>query len=190
MKELPDIKHEESFGENMSDHFGMKEEIKKEPSDNGEFKDHDFDNESFKDKINHSQNYIDDKFSFEADNGNMDMKEDKPHKRKKSKKKSLPLTDGMPTPSDDLLENYYDFELSVEFLSQLFQYVNELCEYINDGDQNVSRSSIVIQNLNDSVKPYRVNLPDPKEVVKETEDQEDFKENFKYEMEMPDYCQG
>ena len=65
-----------------------------------------------------------------------------------------------------LVENYYDLDLSVEFLSQLFKYVDELCEYINNGDQNGNRSSVVIQNLNYAVSCYRVNLPNPDEVIK------------------------
>ena len=45
----------------------------------------------------------------------------------------------VPEPSADLVDNYYDLDLSVEFLSQLFEYVNELCEHINNGDSNVNR---------------------------------------------------
>ena len=206
----------------MSDHYILKQEnsvmgemsppslqmpIKNEPQDLGELKDSDFDNENYKEETNYSQNQIDQKnepFENEIENGEMELEEDKPLKRKKKKKnltRYLPHVDGAPKPSDSLLDSYYDFELSVEFLSQLFQYVNELCEFINEGDQNVSRSSIVIQHLNDSVKPYRANLPDPKDnVVKDNEDPEDFKEDFKehfkededfkYEMDLPDYFEN
>ena len=74
----------------------------------------------------------------------------------------------LPEPPTGLLENYYDLDLSVEFLSQLFEYVNELCEYINDGDRNVNRSSVVIQNLNDAVSCYQDHLPvlDPTQAIK------------------------
>ena len=74
----------------------------------------------------------------------------------------------LPEPPTGLLENYYDLDLSVEFLSQLFEYVNELCEYINDGDRNVNRSSVVIQNLNDAVRCYQDHLPvlDPTQAIK------------------------
>merc|ERR1719483_407972 len=94
----------------------------------------------------------------------------------------------LPEPPAGLLENYYDLDLSVEFLSQLFEYVNELCEYINNGDRNVNRSSVVIQNLNDAVSCYQDHLPliDPTQDIKDTEDQED----FKYEMDLPDYLEN
>ena len=77
------------------------------------------------------------------DNG--DIEDDKPLKRKKRKKKSMKFLPpahwekDAPEPPDGLVDNYYDLDLSVEFLSQLFEYVNELCEHINNGDSNVNR---------------------------------------------------
>merc|ERR1711997_226609 len=120
----------------------------------------------------------------------MGIEEEKPLKKKKLKKKSmksLPNVD-LPEPSAGLLENYYDLDLSVEFLSQLFTYVNELCEFIDNGDQNIDRTSIVIQNLNEAVSCYQDHLPliDPMEVIKGTPGQED----FKYEMNPPEFLEN
>ena len=94
----------------------------------------------------------------------------------------------LPEPPTGLLENYYDLDLSVEFLSQLFTYVNELCEFINNGDQNMDRTSVVIQNLNEAVSCYQDHLPltEPTKAVKGTPDQED----FKYDMNPPDLLEN
>ena len=160
----------------MADHFSMKQEnsemedmsarhveIKKEPQ---EFKDLiesrnlDLGNDDFKEEISDPENKID-------KNENLDIEEDKPLRKKRHKKKSRKvLNQSFPEPPAGLVENYYDLDLSVEFLSQLFKYVDELCEYINNGDQNGNRSSVVIQNLNYAVSCYRVNLPNPDEVIK------------------------
>merc|ERR1719400_2266234 len=101
-----------------------------------------------------------------------------------SKKSSVDL----PEPSAGLLENYYDLDLSVEFLSQLFTYVNELCEFIDNGDQNIDRTTIVIQNLNEAISCYQDHLPliDPMEAIKGTLDQED----FEHEMNPPDFLEN
>merc|ERR1711997_701369 len=134
-------------------------------------------------------------------NDNMeDIKEDKPLKIRKLKKKSIKQKNSanenlgdtssgdLPEPSGGLIENYYDLDLSVEFLSQLFTYVNELCEFINNGDQNINRTSVVIQNLNEAVSCYQDHLPsiEPTKAVKGTIDQED----FKYEMNPPDILEN
>ena len=151
-------------------------EIKKEPQDLNnvsELKDPDLDNiENLKEETFYPENQIknSEQISNQIGNGNVDIEEEKPLKKKKLKKKSmksLPNVD-LPEPSAGLLENYYDLDLSVEFLSQLFEYVNELCEYINDGDRNVNRSSVVIQNLNDAVSCYQDHLPalDPTQAIK------------------------
>mgnify|MGYP002047526181 CR=1 FL=1 len=103
--------------------------------------------------------------------------------KKKQKKKSMKF---LPEPPANLVENYYDLDLSPEFLSQLFEYVNELCEYINNGDQNIIRSSDAIQNLNNAVSCYRVNLPDPSQAIEGN----DYQEDFKYEMDLPDYFEN
>ena len=159
----------------MTDHFSMKQEnseieemsaeIKKEPQ---EFKDlsesrnpENLGNaDDFKEEISDPENKID-------KNENLDIEEDKPLRKKRHKKKSRKvLNQSFPEPPAGLVENYYDLDLSVEFLSQLFKYVDELCEYINNGDQNGNRSSVVIQNLNYAVSCYRVNLPNPDKVIK------------------------
>mgnify|MGYP007045151127 CR=1 FL=1 len=132
-----------------------------------------------------------------------DIKEDKPLKMKKLENKSMKykkvanenLGDvskkssvDLPEPPTGLIENYCDFDLSVEFLSQLFTYVNELCEFINNGDQNIDRTSVVIQNLNEAVSCYQDHLPliDPTQAIKGTPDQED----FKYDMNPPDLLEN
>merc|ERR1712129_426593 len=113
-----------------------------------------------------------------------DIKEDKLIKMKKLKNKSMkhksPANEklgdlskkssvDLPEPPAGIIENYYDLDLSVEFLSQLFTYVNELCEFINNGDQNIYRTNVVIQNLSESVNCYQDHLPsiDPMEAIKE-----------------------
>ena len=150
-------------------------EIKKEPQnlyEGSELRDVDLDIKNLKEETAYFENQIDkdEQFSNEADHENAEIEDDRPLKRKKPKKKSmksLPHVD-LPEPPAGLLENYYDLDLSVEFLSQLFEYVNELCEYINDGDRNVNRSSVVIQNLNDAVSCYQDHLPviDPTQAIK------------------------
>ena len=77
----------------------------------------------------------------------MDVKEEKPLKKKKPQNKSMKSLwhVDLPEPPTGLLENYYDLDLSVEFLSQLFEYVNELCDFVNNGDQNVDRLEIVVE---------------------------------------------
>jgi hypothetical protein len=133
----------------------------------------------------------------------VDIKEDKPLKMKKLKNKSMkhknPANENLvdvskkssvdlPEPPAGLIENYYDLDLSVEFLSQLFTYVNELCEFINNGDQNINRTSVVIQNLNDAVSCYQDHLPliEPTPDIKGTPDQE----GFKYELNPPDFLES
>ena len=147
----------------MSDHFSMKEEnmeveempthhveIKKEPQDSNnvsELRYPDIDNsKDLKEENSYPENQIkrSEQISNETDNGNVDIKEEKFLKKKKPKKKSLPNVDS-PEPRTGLLENYYDLDLSVEFLSQLFEYVNELCDFVNNGDQNVDRLEIVVE---------------------------------------------
>merc|ERR1712008_16739 len=120
----------------------------------------------------------------------VDIEEDKPIKKKKRKKKAMKFLPAVevPEPPSGLVENYYGLDLSVEFLSQLFLYVNELCEFINNGDQNIDRSTVVIQHLNDAVSCYQVSssMLDPLESLKGTKDQED----FKYEMNPPDFLEN
>ena len=127
----------------MSDQFSMKREnmemeemsmhhveIKKEPQDLNnvsELRDPDLDNiENLKEEASYSENQIknSEQISNEIGNGNVDIEEEKPLKKKKPKKKSmksLPNVD-LPEPPAGLLENYYDLDLSVEFLSQLFEW--------------------------------------------------------------------
>ena len=150
----------------MSDHFSMKQEnmeveemtmhhveIKKEPQDLNNvsgLRDPDIDNsENLKEETSYSEHQIkkSEQISNKTDNGNADIEEEKPLKKKKLQKnsmKSLPHVD-LPEPPAGLLENYYDLDLSVEFLSQLFEYVNELCDFVNNGDQNVDRLEIAVE---------------------------------------------
>ena len=163
-------------------------EIKKEPQnlyEGSELRDVDLDIKNCKEETSYLENQIDkdEQFSNEADHDNAEIEEEKPLKRKKQKKKSmkfLPLV-GV----QELAENYYDLDLSEEFLSQLFDNFNEFCEYIINGDPNINRSSVVVQNLNDAVNCYRVNLPNSPQDIKGTQDPED----FKYEMDLPSYLE-
>ena len=150
----------------MSDHFSMKREnmeieemsmhhveIKKEPQDLNnvsEIRDPDLDNsENLKEETSYPENQIKkiEQISNKTDNGNVDIEEEKPLKKKKPQKKSMKSLwhVDLPEPPAGLLENYYDLDLSVEFLSQLFEYVNELCDFVNNGDQNVDRLEIVVE---------------------------------------------
>ena len=163
-------------------------EIKKEPQnlyDGSELRDVDLDIKNLKEETSYLENQIDkdEQFSNEADHDNAEIEEGKPLKRKKLKKKSmkfLPLVD-----VPELVENYYDLDLSEEFLSQLFDHFKEICEYIINGDPNINRSSVVVQNLNDAVSCYRVNLPNSSQDIKGTQDPED----FKYEMDPTSYLE-
>ena len=151
---------------NMSDHFSMKQEnmeveersihhveIKKEPQDLNNvsgLRDPDIDNsENLKEETSYSEHQIkkSEQISNETDNSNVDIEEEKPLKKRKHQKNSmkpLPHVD-LPEPPAGLLDNYYDLDLSVEFLSQLFEYVNELCDFVNNGDQNVDRLEIAVE---------------------------------------------
>ena len=86
--------------------------------------------------------------------------EDKPlqkkkvKKQKKKSKKVLQPFDLLVPPSH-LLDSYYDLDLSEEFLSQVLKYVDDLCNFINNGDQNLERSMEVNENLNYAVSCYR-----------------------------------
>ena len=171
-------------------------EIKKEPQDLkdvSESRDQDhLDKENFKEELSDPENQIDKNeqhFSNEKGNHDLENEEDKPlrkkrHKREKRKSRRVLQNLNFPEPPANLLENYHDLDLSVEFLSQVFKYVDELCEYINNGDQNLDRSSVVIQNLNYAVSCYRVNLTEPKPDIQEEDFQED-QEDFKYEIDPP-----
>ena len=150
----------------MSDQFSMKREnmemgempirnmeIKKEPQDLNNLsglRDPDIDNsENLKEETSYPENQIkkSEQISNKIDNGNVDIEEEKPLKKRKHQKNSmkpLPHVD-LPEPPAGLLDNYYDLDLSVEFLSQLFEYVNELCDFVNNGDQNVDRLEIVVE---------------------------------------------
>ena len=93
-------------------------------------------------------------------NQNPENNEDKPlqkkkvKKQKKKSKKVLQPFDLLEPPSH-LLDSYYDLDLSEEFLSQVLKYVDDLCNFINNGDQNLERSMEVNENLNYAVSCYR-----------------------------------
>ena len=131
------MKREDSEMEEMAKHHV---EVKKEPQDlydRSELRDIDLYN--FKQETSSLENQIDKNEQFFNDN--VDIEEEKPLKKRKHQKNSmkpLPHVD-LPEPPAGLLDNYYDLDLSVEFLSQLFEYVNELCDFVNNGDQNVDR---------------------------------------------------
>jgi len=178
----------------MSDHFRLKQEnsemedqeIKKEPQDLKDLSDMlepDIENDDFKEE--------NEQFINKTGIDNTELEEDKPLKRKKHKKKSKRKNSeyyDVPEPPASLVENYYDLDLSVEFLSQLFKYVDELCEYINNGDLNINRSSVVVQNLNYAVSCYRVTLPAPAQSIKDAD--HDDQEDFKYDLEPPEFFEN
>ena len=112
--------------------------------------------------------------------------EDRPLKVKKRKKKSKqkvlqPLD--LPEPPSHLLDSYYDLDLSEEFLSQVLKYVDDLCNFINNGDQNLERSMEVNQGLNSAVNCYRTKLTENKQNLEDPLiNQENFTDDFKYEI--------
>ena len=122
--------------------------------------------------------------------------EDKPlqkkkvKKQKKKSKKVLQPFDLLEPPSH-LLDSYYDLDLSEEFLSQVLKYVDDLCNFINNGDQNLERSMEVNENLNYAVSCYRAKLSQNKQSVdKEAQNQEDFKHEIidpPDDMPLPDF---
>ena len=157
-------------------------EIKKEPQDlydRSELRDVDLYN--FKQETSSLENQIDKNEQFFNDNVNIE--EDKPLKKKKRKKKSMKFLPLANVP--ELVDNHYDLDLSEEFLSQLFDDFNEICEYIINGDPNINRSSVVVQNLNYAVSCYRIDPPNSSQDIKGTQDPED----FKYEMDLPSYLE-
>ena len=106
-----------------------------------EIRDPDLDSDVFKEETSYPENKI---HISEPENENGSIEDDKPLKRKKRKKKMKFVPPShwekdAPEPPAGLVDNYYDLDLSVEFLSQLFEYVNELCEHINNGDSNINR---------------------------------------------------
>ena len=94
----------------------------------------------------------------------------KPKKRKKKQKNVIShnILDQFPEPPTHLLDNYYELELTDDFLSQILKYVDDLCNFINNGDQNLERSMEVNQNLNNAVSCYRVKLLERRQVVSDT----------------------
>ena len=173
-------------------------EIKEEPQDLkdvSESRDQGhLDKENFKEELSDPENQIEKNeqlhFSNENINHDLENEEDKPlrkkrHKREKRKSRRVLQNLNFPEPPANLLENYHELDLSVEFLSQVFKYVDELCEYINNGDQNLDRSSVVIQNLNYAVSCYRVNLTEPTPEDPIQEDFQEDQEDFKYEIDPP-----
>ena len=94
----------------------------------------------------------------------------KPKKRKKKQKSVIShnILDQFPEPPTHLLDNYYELELTDDFLSQILKYVDDLCNFINNGDQNLERSMEVNQNLNNAVSCYRVKLLERRQVVSDT----------------------
>ena len=77
--------------------------------------------------------------------------------RKKSKKVQQPLLD-LPIPPSHLLDQYHDLDLSEEFLAQVLKYVDDLCNFINNGDSNLERTMEINQNISNAVGFYRTKL--------------------------------
>ena len=98
--------------------------------------------------------------SIESKNQNTENNEDKPlqkkkvKKQKKKSKKVLQPFDLLEPPSH-LLDSYYDLDLSEEFLSQVLKYVDDLCNFINNGDSNLERTMEINQNISTAVGFYR-----------------------------------
>ena len=49
----------------------------------------------------------------------------------------------------------YNLDLSEEFLSQVLKYVDDLCNFINNGDSNLERTMEINQNISTAVGFYR-----------------------------------
>jgi len=92
-------------------------------------------------------------------NGNetkIETDEDKPIKLKRSRKKhKKDFTIDLPPHSSNLNDDYSDLDLSEEFLAKIIQHADELCQIINSGDPNLSRTTEVNLNLNSAVSWYR-----------------------------------
>ena len=56
------------------------------------------------------------------------------------------------------MEQYHDLDLSEEFLSQVLKYVDDLCNFINNGDSNLERTMEINQNISTAVGLYRNKL--------------------------------
>ena len=54
-----------------------------------------------------------------------------------------------------MLESYYNLELTEESINHILKYIDELCVYINNVDQDMDRSTEVNNNLNSAVNCYR-----------------------------------
>jgi hypothetical protein len=64
----------------------------------------------------------------------------------------------LPLPPAHLMEQYHDLDLSEEFLSQVLKYVDDLCNFINNGDSNLERTMEINQNISTAVGFYRNKL--------------------------------
>ena len=53
------------------------------------------------------------------------------------------------------MEQYQDLDLSEDFLSQVLKYVDDLCNFINNGDSNLERTMEINQNISTAVGFYR-----------------------------------
>ena len=73
----------------------------------------------------------------------------------------------------DPLENS-NFALSEEFIMLILQQVDDLCENIKNGDQNIDRTLKVSKNLNDAVNCYRNKIEPIKPII----DQSKYQENY------------
>ena len=64
----------------------------------------------------------------------------------------------LPLPPAHIMEQYHDLDLSEEFLSQVLKYVDDLCNFINNGDSNLERTMEINQNISTAVGIYRNKL--------------------------------
>ena len=97
-----------------------------------------------------SQNVIEDK---------IESKEDIPIGRPKRNIKPKSFADAeIPEPPSHLMESYYNLELAEESINHILKYIDELCIYINNVDQDMERSTEVNNGLNQAVNCYRIKL--------------------------------
>ena len=113
-----------------------------------------------------------------------DIREDIPLGRPKRTPKPRKLE--IPEPPTHLLESYYNMELTEESINHILKYIDELCIYVNNVDQDMERSTEVNNNLNNAVNVYRAKLTEMKQQPEESHDQED----FKYEFDPPDFLEN
>ena len=117
-------------------------------------------------------------------NAKIESKEDIPLGRPKRTIKPRKLE--IPEPPSNLLESYYNMELTEESINHILKYIDELCIYVNNVDQDMERSTEVNNNLNNAVNCYRAKLTEMKQKPEELDEPDD----FKYEFDPPDFLEN